>query len=255
VNTAFWSEKTRWIVAAAGAIAVLVALLTLFRLPPPSVALVPPSQPQTGAPRPIVQMAEANEADVLAEEMALRDMRPLFLPTERVNVTLPLPRREPGRTFLDDATLKLGVSEAEINISHDLPPVATLGDQPAEKAGAVDALTADQGGLGLLGFGRAEEKIQSLKGRGGFVEVRSTATGHVVLSEVLPLEARPAGDKAWEPLEMLAAVDATGLATPLVITSSSRVEEVDAHFRRFLSHQFRIGERLPPGYYRIVIGP
>ena len=254
MNTAFWSEKTRWAVAAAGAIAVLVALVTLFRLPPP-VTLVPPAPAAAVTARPIVQMAKATEADVLAEEMALRDMRPLFLPTERVNVTLPLPRREPGRTFLDDATLKLGISEAEISISHDLPPAATLGDKPAEKAGAVDALTADQGGIGLPGFGRAEEKIQPLRGRGGFVEVRSAATGRVVLSEVLPLEARPAGDKAWEPLEMLAAVDATGLASPLAITSSSRVEEVDAHFRRFLSRQFRIGERLPPGYYRIVIGP
>ena len=48
---------------------------------------------------------------------------------------------------------------------------------------------------------------------------------------------------------------AAGLAGPLVVTESSRVEEVDAHFRRQLRQVFRLGERLAPGVYRVVVGP
>jgi hypothetical protein len=46
-----------------------------------------------------------------------------------------------------------------------------------------------------------------------------------------------------------------GLAGPLVVTESSRVEEVDVHFRRQLRQVFRLGERLAPGVYRVVVGP
>jgi hypothetical protein len=56
-------------------------------------------------------------------------------------------------------------------------------------------------------------------------------------------------------MELFAAVDAAGLAAPLLVTEGSRVDEVDAHFRKMLAQTYRIGERLPPGFYRIVVGP
>jgi len=72
---------------------------------------------------------------------------------------------------------------------------------------------------------------------------------------VLPTVLGPAGGKAWEPLELFAAVDAAGLAAPLVVVSTSTVDEIDAHFRRILAQDFRVGERLPPGFFRLIVGP
>jgi len=41
----------------------------------------------------------------------------------------------------------------------------------------------------------------------------------------------------------------------LVLTSSSDSEEVDSFFRSYLVKTFRLGERLNPGRYRILVGP
>ena len=56
-------------------------------------------------------------------------------------------------------------------------------------------------------------------------------------------------------LDLEAVVDAAGLVAPLVVTASSRVEEVDAHYRNYLSRNFRIGGQLSPGFYRITVAP
>jgi hypothetical protein len=56
-------------------------------------------------------------------------------------------------------------------------------------------------------------------------------------------------------MEFMAAVDASGLVGPLVLTVHSDVAEVDAYFGRYLAETFRIGQRLEPGFYRICVGP
>lgn len=248
-----FGERIRWAVAATVAIAIVAAAGFLFRLDPPATALAGSSA--ATVVRPAVQMARAAATDpVLREETEIRDLRPLFLPT-KFNATLPEPRREAGRTFLDNETPKFGFSEAELSLARDLPPVVTLNGKAAEDSKATDLLALDGTGTGLAGFGRGQAATSEMKPRGGFVEVVATANGGRVMAEILPVEARPPGDKAWEPLEFLAAVNAAGLAAPLVVTASSRIEEVDAHFRDFLTRRYRIGDRLPPGFYRIVVGP
>ena len=241
------TERSRWIIAASAAAVVMAALILLFRLPTPATVVSPPV-----AIKPTVQVVVPAATDIaLQQETTLRDPRPLFLPTE-FNATLPEPKLEAGRTFLDDETLKLEFNELELSIAADLPPVATLNGKPlvgpaGQKATALDAAFADGPGP-ALGFGRQPLSISPLDRRGGFVEAIASATGHRVLADALPAEARPAGDKFWEPMELLATVNSAGLTTPLVVTSSSRVEEVDAHFRNYLARTFRIGDRLPPGF-------
>lgn len=250
VTMATAEGRTRWVIAGTGALVLVGALTLLFRLPQQE------SFPRPAAKRPpAVQMARPTEADVvLKDEALIRDLRPLFLPTA-FNATLPEPRREPGRTILDDEKPRWDFAEAELGISRDLPPVAILNGRSAEKARASDVLAAADVGVGLMGFGRAGRILEPLKPRGGFVEVVAVATGRQVLAESLPAAYGPAGGKTWEPMELFAAVDAAGLAAPLVVTAGSRVEEIDAHFRKILAQTYRIGERLTPGFYRIVVGP
>jgi hypothetical protein len=246
--------KIRWLAAGGVGVAVMAALLILFRTPL-TPAGAPGATSSAGATRPPpVEIAKLTTSGaILAEETALRDLRPLFLPTP-LNVALREPRREAARTFLDKETLQLGFAEGDLSIANVLPPIATVGGKPAAEANAVDIL-GEGAQPAMVGFGRSPTTVTPMPGRGGFLEVVASATGQVVLAEPLPVEARPAGDKPWEPLELMAVIDPAGLAAPLLVTTSSRLDEVDLHFRNYLARRYRLGDRLPPGFYHVVVGP
>jgi hypothetical protein len=256
MNAAFEGEKRRWVIATIGAMLIMAVVLFLFR-GPQAITIRPMRPTPVSAPqaKPVVQLANTAAADpVLADELLLRDMRPLFLPTEGLNVALPEPRREPGKTFLDNETVKWSFSETDLNIGAGLPQLATINGKPADAANSLDVLASDAAGPALQGFGRREPEVAPMEVRGGFVEVVA-ATGHHVWAEPLPPDARPPGNKPWQPIEFVASVDAAGLTAPLVVTTSSQLEEVDTHYRNFLARRYRIGDRLPPGFYRITVGP
>jgi hypothetical protein len=113
-----------------------------------------------------------------------------------------------------------------------------------------------------LVFGRTDGRIKALPDRGALIEIFDTASGRAALSgqanvqvQALAATARPPGNRSWQALELLAAVDASGLFAPLVVTTRSGVEEVDSYFLDFVVRTLRLGERLTPGFYRISIGP
>lgn len=245
--------RGRWLVALAAAVLVMVTFISLVSLPP--VPAPRPALAEADSVRPAVKIARPDDSDaLLKEEAELRDLRPLFLPTAR-NAALPEPKLEPGRTVLDSEALKPATAEAEIQLGSELPPVALLGGKPVRQAGPLDALDPENAGVGLLGFGRREPAIEPHRRRGAFVEVTAWTDGRRVRAEDLPNEARPASDRPWGPLELMAVVDRAGLTSPLVVTEGSRVEEVDLHFKNYLTSTYRLGERLSPGIYRVVIAP
>lgn len=244
--------KGRWAVAAAGALVIVGALLLLFRLPVPAEPLRPPTT--AGAKKAIVKMARPDDRSrLLREEAELRDLRPLFLPTER-NAALPEPRLEPGRSFLDNETLKLKFTEADAPVSESLPK-PTIAGSPAQKASVADALSPAENPISLQGFGRRDVKIQPLKERAGYIEVMALKDGKTVVGEELPVEARPPAGKPWSPVQLLATVDAAGLVETPVVVEGSRVDEVDDHFKKYLARTVAIWDRLPPGFYRITVAP
>lgn len=254
MNASVAGEKLRWTVSLGGAVVLTGALLVLFRSPAPPASLAAPESPRVVS-APTVQVAKATPADaLLSEEIALRDMRPLFVPTEW-NATVPEPRREPGRSFLENETVRLNFPEAELTITRDFPAVTQLAGKPMSAARPADALAPDATGVSLMGIGRGDPQVAPAEKRGGFVEVFSMATGQRIVAETLAPGTGPAGEKPWSPAEFLAVVDAAGLAVPLVLTEGSRVEEVDSHYRSFLPRTFRLGERLDPGFYRVVVSP
>jgi len=253
MSAAAKGAQQRWVVAVAVAIVLMSAFVSLVKIAPAPIPL-PISATAVGG-RPTVRIARPDDTDaLLKEESELRDLRPLFLPTDR-NAALPDPRLEPGRTMLDSEGLKRPESDPDIQLGAELPPVATIGGKPAAKAEAIDAFDAEAASAGLLGFGRKTVESVPFRPRGGFVEVTAWADGRRVRAEDLPVDARPPNDRSWSPLELMAVIDRAGLASPLVVTEGSRVEEVDLHFKNFLTNSYRIGERLNPGIYRIVVAP
>jgi hypothetical protein len=194
----------------------------------------------------------------MSDEMALRDPRPLFLPTE-FNTTLAekdLPPHEPGKAFLAAQTTRLTFDTAELDLDKNLPPIETLNNKPVTKATSVDALTGLPPGSAVSGFGREETMVAPLSPRGGIIEIVALATGRRVRVDTIPAEAGPRSDQAWQPVGFLAAVDPAGLVGPVTWTPpGSGVEEVDLFLRNYLATTFRIGDRLPPGFYRITVAP
>jgi hypothetical protein len=50
-------------------------------------------------------------------------------------------------------------------------------------------------------------------------------------------------------------VSSAGLIGDPILVTGSGWEEVDTFFRSYLVKTFRLGERLNPGRYRVLVGP
>lgn len=245
-----------WLLAAIGGVSAIAVVLVLFRPSRnaeggagergPQAA----SRPAAVAPAPVglVPWAEGSADQLLKEEAQLRDPTPLFLPTEWNAAEASLPadfQREPGVQF-QSYPARLTFGEADLNL--DFPATVVPPEHPAE------ALALDKPERPMAGFGEAEPAVPVLPGRRAFVEVTASGNGRLMLAQALE-GAQPPGDGSWQPLEFLVTVDATGLVRPPVLTSSSRVAAVDDYFQDYLGSVLHVGERLPPGFYRIAIGP
>lgn len=175
----------------------------------------------------------------------LLDPTPQFLPTEFNSSRRDYVPREPGgfagfgwKHVFDDSQLVL-----------HLPPPETIPASPAE------ALAGDPPGAPFVGFDRAEPVVEPVVLRDAYVEIVDASTGRGVFGAPVSDAHPPETSVPWQPMEFIAAVDAAGLVGPLVPTARSGVDEVDAYFARYLADTLRVGQRLAPGFYRVIVGP
>ena len=97
--------------------------------------------------------------------------------------------------------------------------------------------------------------MQPLSRRTAYVEIHEAGSGRTVFGQAVADTHPPASSVPWQPMEFMAAVDAAGLVGPLVPTVRSGVDDVDSYFGRYLADSLRVGQRLAPGFYRIIVGP
>jgi hypothetical protein len=185
----------------------------------------------------------------LLAQVELYDQKSLFSPTPDNSSDPALPatlRREPGNAF---KTISPQLTFAEYEMSIVLPePIAV-------PKNLVEALHTGETANPFFTFGRINYPYTPLPKRLAFVEVLQAKTGRTVLAAPLsagPNDNLPAVD--WQPLEMVVAVENSGLIGTPTVTSPSGFEEVDDYFRAFIVKQFRLGARLPPGFYMLRIG-
>jgi hypothetical protein len=214
---------------------------------PEKAVTAPVSNPRIEAKIRLTRLVQTGGNNLVAEEAKFFDPTPLFLPTEWNADQHALPAnvlRDPGQMFQDFPS-RLIFKEEGVELS--FPQMTQVPAHPA------DALA----GLGkrdpYLGMGRTDVAVQELVPRGGCIEVVDAADGRAVLAEALPAARPPPGN--WRPLELVAVVNAAGLIGRLSLVERSGVEEVDAYFQNYLAKTLRLGERLPPGFYRISVGP
>lgn len=187
---------------------------------------------------------------ILRERAALFDPTPLFFPTEWNFGQRPLPeamRRQPGQVF------------------GSFPPNPALGEQNIKAYGAETVLVPErlsdvfvQGNEApFAGMGQIDMQRPALAERRGFLEVKGLANGKTVIAKVLSGLILPRLD--FGPVEYLVAISSAGIVgDPILIADSGGGEvdeKVDAFFRTYLVKTFRLGERLSPGRYRVLVGP
>lgn len=239
-----WGAKARvWVLAFFGGLLVAVMVLSLVR--------TPRSPAHRAASKSIspTQVELALKGDtLLKEEAGLRDPTPLFLPT-RWNASedalaLNAPR-EPGG-FFQEYPPSLTFSPSELRL--EVPSPVTVPARP------IDAFSLVKGEHLFAGLGKTDEGVTPLAVRSGFIEVVSAGSGRVMIHQPI-VDEKPAVEPGWQPLEFLIAVDAAGVVGPPALTESSLVPSVNAFFQEYLVKRLHIGERLPPGFYRVSIGP
>ncbi len=210
----------------------------------------PPAAAVAGrAPQPFVRLAGAGTAthdQVLRERADLFDPTPLFFPTEWNYGQRPLReslRRQPGQIF------------------GSFPPKWTFTDQALKPYG-VEATPAPEKLSDVLaqgneapfaGIGHIDVPRTAVPERTGFLEVRGFGGSEPIIAQTLRYIALPRPDYA--PLEFLVVVSSAGIVGEPVLTSGSGWEEVDSFFRSYIVKTFRLGERLNPGRYRVLVGP
>lgn len=205
--------------------------------------------PAAPANQPLLRVAQGGSetADKLLRERAeYFDPTPLFFPTALNSGQGALResmRRQPGQVFgnfsakfvSDEQNPRLGVAESAAPVVR-LADVVEFGNE---------APFAGIGGTGTM--------QPSLPQRDGFIEVRALRDGKIIIAQALA--EIPVVRADFSPLQFLVVVSSGGIvAAPVLMTGSGR-EDIDARMHTYLVKSFRIGERLSPGIYRIVIGP
>lgn len=198
--------------------------------------------------RPFVQLAGVGTAGgdrLLQEKAELLDPTPLFFPTEwnygRQPVRL-ISRKQPGQFF--------GGFPPNFIINEESIPLYGV-ETPILPEKLADVLV--QGNEApFAGMGQIDRPQSGLPVRAGYLEVRDLKNRDPIMSNVLSGLAVPRTDFA--PVEFLVVVEAGGLIGEPLLTATSGWEEVDNFLRGYLVKSYRIGERLGPGRYRVVIG-
>src|SRR5256885_1301626 len=98
----------------------------------------------------------------------------------------------------------------------------TRGDQQRWALAVIGAVRGRE--VLVAGSGGAGRTIGAVPGRGAIIEFRGGGWGGARVWWIDPTPAaNPPGKSAWQPMEFLATVDATGLVGPLAITGRSGV--------------------------------
>ena len=122
---------------------------------------------------------------------------------------------------------------------------------PAQAPAVLQAY-GDLGGATALG--RRDVRLDALPHRAAYYEIVDERTGRVLRKGAVPQGGWPdAGD--WRPMELMAAVGPAGLVRSPSLVEGSGVDAVDAFALDYLVRGLRVGALMPPGFYRIRLGP
>ncbi len=204
---------------------------------------IPPAGAAPAETKPFVQLAASDQ--VLRERADLLDPTPLFFPTEHNYGQRPLPPgllKQPGQVF--------GSFEAKLPLSDRA--VGLYGNEAAPTPEKLSDVLSQGNEAPFAGLGQVDIQKQTLPIRSGYVQVSDLKNGDIIISQTLSGVNPPRSDYA--PMEFLVIVGTAGVVGDPFLTSSSGGDETDNFFRTYLVKSYRLGERLRPGRYRVLVG-
>lgn len=208
-------------------------------------------RPEEGATRWTVSVlpSDAGErSSAVREQLWLFDPEPLFLPTRWNAVDVAQIQGQDGQ----QGSLHIDYGPQWMFEGERLAP--RIGPERERAVTAVDLLQ-DDGGRKFAGFGR--QSISSVVPLSGLVvEVRSADTGELQWRE--RLEGASVGAMAFtgEPMEIVVAVGPLGVVgAPVGPTAAGPAGDGATAWRFAVLRELRLGARLEPGFYRVVVGP
>jgi hypothetical protein len=205
--------------------------------------LAPPVAVAPTRPKPFVQLADSDQT--LREKADLMDPTPLFFPTERNYGQRPLPPsalKQPGQVF--------GSFEPKLTVAdQNIAPYRNETTPVPEKLSDV---LAQGNEAPFAGMGQVDLQTTTLPIRSAYLEVSDLKNGDVIISQALNGINGPQSD--FPPMEFLVVVGAAGVVGDPFLTSGSGGDEMDNFLRSYLVKSYRLGERLRPGRYRVLVG-
>lgn len=198
----------------------------------------------------VVSNASSETGALVAEQATLFDQKPLSMPTKWNAGARELPdslRRQPGQVFgLFDPRMVFPAERLD-------PLFAPRAGAPTDGIAGLKFIGPMTGGW--AGVGRVDRPIASFPPRDASIEVVGLAdrTGTAVLADSLQGLPPEVQSHDWAPLEYSVVVSSGGMVGVPTLVSGSGREAVDAYFGGFLARDFRLGERLLPGLYRVRI--
>jgi len=189
--------------------------------------------------RPAVRLKQ-----VIADEAALLDKTPLFLPTVWNTAVKEIGLPKSGGVFADFPAKH----------AFDVGDINSLSPNINADLGKIEILDLAPGGSVFMGLGRQEKPEIVRKRPGARIEVFDARFGRKFWSADLATSPIPKS-VIWQPFEFMAMVDPAGLVGPLVTTSPAGSDEVETILQKHLTQILKVGVRLDPGVYRIVLGP
>lgn len=180
---------------------------------------------------------------ILRERATFQDATPLFFPTtSNFRASRRPDARHSGEVLQDfGAALKYEAKAPQFGTEAATPP-----ETPAE-------LMERGNEAPFEGFGRVDRATEVLHSRWGMIEAKSLLDGRLLLSLEIGAAGSPTGE--YSTLEFIAKVGLAGLVGQPMLTHGSGREDVDDFVLNYLVKTARIGARLPPGTYRITVGP
>ncbi len=182
---------------------------------------------------------------VLRERADFFDPAPLFVPTSRNHGHAQLPShlvKQPGQVFADFGA-KLSFNEGGL--------AAYGAENPAAGEGVVDVLSRSNE-VPFAGLGESGVTRPKLPNRSALIQIKKMGDNELREKTFIDL-AVPRVDFA--PLEFVVAVGPAGLIGDPLLSLGSGHDDVDSFFQTFLAKTYRLGTLLPPGRYRVMIGP
>lgn len=206
-------------------------------------------------PEPYIQIESddrSTRSRVEQEYALLHDSAPLFVPT-RWNY---LSRSEYAGYSLPEYGVLFDAFPARISVaSIDYNAFVSDSNRPIRRIEDVLAFSEE---TFFEGFGVQDtysQRSESLRLRSAAYAIYSIGSGEAVDSGDLAPESLPGLNRIeWRPVEMLLVVNNIGMVGRPLPVSSSGSESIDRQLSDWLI-QSGLVTQLPPGYYRVVIGP